>query len=66
MGLFDDDEPRRASVHEIGEKLDGLSVDDLDHRIGALRAEIERLEADKRAKIATRDAASAAFKPTIS
>ena len=66
MGLFDGDEPRTSKVHELGESLDGLSISELDHRIGALRAEIERLEDDKRAKEKTRDAASAAFKPSIS
>lgn len=66
MGLFDGDEPKRTKVHELGEPLDGLSIADLDERIGALRAEIQRLEADKRAKEQTKDAASAAFKPTIS
>ena len=66
MGLFDGDEPRQTKAHEIGERLDGLSIDDLDHRIGILRAEIDRLEDEKRSTMKTRDAASAAFKPSIS
>ena len=66
MGLFDGDEPRTSRVHELGQSLDGLSIDDLDRRIAALREEITRLEDDKRAKERTRDAAAAAFKPTIS
>lgn len=66
MSIFDGDEPRTANVHELGQSLDGLSVSDLEERIAALRTEIERLETDLRAKQQSRDAASAAFKPSIS
>ena len=65
MSIFDGDEPRSASEHEIGQPLDGLSVSDLRERIARLRAEIERLEADMRAKQETKSAAEMAFKPSM-
>ena len=64
MSLFGD-EPTPKPPHELGQSLDGLSVADLDQRIGMLRAEIDRLEQDKRAKGAANDAAEMAFKPTM-
>ena len=65
MNLFDENEPRKSAPHEIGQKLDGLSVGDLDERIAILRSEITRLEEERKAKSATRDAAELAFKPTL-
>ena len=65
MGLFDGDEPRPSAPYEIGQKLDGLSVGDLDLAIGLLRAEIERLEDELRRKRDTLGAAEMAFKPTM-
>ncbi|GJD95259.1 DUF1192 domain-containing protein [Methylobacterium iners] len=53
---------RRLVGHEIGQKLDDLSVADLDERIALLRSEIERLESAKAAKNAARDAASSIFR----
>jgi len=41
----DDDRPRKAVAHEIGQPLDTLSLGDLDERVALLRAEIARLEA---------------------
>ena len=64
MGIFDGDEPRTRAPHVLGEPLDGLSVADIDERIAMLRAEIERLEQDRRRKDATRSAAELAFKPS--
>lgn len=58
----DDDRPRKLVAHKIGQKLDELSVGDLAERIALLRAEIERLEADKTAKAAARDAAGSIFR----
>lgn len=54
--------PKRAAAHEIGQKLDDLSVDDIDIRIAALRAEIERLEEARNAKRAALDVAGSIFK----
>ena len=53
--------PKRA-VHEIGQKLDDLSVDDIASRIAALREEIARLEQAREAKRAALDAAGSIFK----
>lgn len=58
-----DDEPRKVvRVHEIGQDLSLLSVDELRERIGQLRQEIGRLEAELAAKGATKAAAEALFK----
>ena len=62
MALFDDDRPKPKRAHEIGQDLSLLSVGDLDERIGILKAEIARLEADKVTKQATRLAAESLFK----
>jgi uncharacterized small protein (DUF1192 family) len=62
MALFDDDRPKPKRAHEIGQDLSLLSVGDLDERIGILKAEIARLEADKVTKRATRMAAESLFK----
>ncbi|MCJ2090168.1 DUF1192 domain-containing protein [Methylobacterium sp. E-005] len=58
----DDDRPRKAVSHEIGQPLDTLSLSDLDERIGLLRAEIARIEAARTAKQAAQGAADAFFK----
>lgn len=67
MAIFDEDmgaRPRPApGRHEIGQPLDLLSVDELDERIAALKAEIARLEQSRQAKTASRAAADAFFKP---
>jgi uncharacterized small protein (DUF1192 family) len=58
--------PRRApplAATKIGQPLDLLSVAELDERIEALKAEIERLAAARAAKAASRAAAAAFFKP---
>jgi len=68
MALFGDDDPfgaparRSAAHHEIGEPVDRLSLEELAERIEMLRDEIERLEAVKAAKLATKQAADAFFK----
>ena len=65
MGLFDD-EPRDARAdYEIGQKLDDLSVSDLERTIAMLRAEIARLEEETARKRDTLGAAEMAFKPTM-
>ena len=58
----DDDRPRKAVAHEIGQPLDTLSLADLDERIALLRAEIVRIEAARAAKPAAQGAADAFFK----
>ena len=62
MALFDEEPQKKARVHEIGQDLALLSVAELEERIGQLRAEIVRLEAEMTAKGATRQAAEALFR----
>ena len=60
---FADDLPQRKPTrHDIGQDLSALSVDELDERVAQLQAEIGRLQEARRAKLASRDAASAFFK----
>jgi len=62
MSLFEDDRPARKTVHEIGQDLSLLSVDELKVRVELLKAEIARLEAEAAAKGASRQAADSLFK----
>ena len=62
MSFPDDDRPKKKVAHEIGQDLSLLSVAELDERVGLLRQEIERLEADRARKSASRSAADAIFK----
>jgi uncharacterized small protein (DUF1192 family) len=63
MSIFDDDNaPRSMRVHEIGQDLSLLSVDELKERINQLKNEIARLEAELAAKGSTRNAAEALFR----
>ena len=68
MALSDEDTVFGAPVrkapahHEIGQKLDALSVAELAERVEILKQEIARLEAARNAKLASADAANAFFK----
>ena len=62
MAIFDDEPKKPASRHEIGQDLSLLSVSELSERIGLLRGEIARLEAEMKAKGATKTAAEALFR----
>ncbi|MCA1368168.1 MULTISPECIES: DUF1192 domain-containing protein [Ensifer] len=62
MSLFDDDQPKKKTAHEIGSDLSLLSVDELDARIALLREEITRLEAERARKSASRSAAEGLFR----
>lgn len=62
MALFDDEPVKPKRVHEIGQDLSLLSVDELNERIGQLRAEIARLEQELSSKGATKLAAEALFR----
>jgi uncharacterized small protein (DUF1192 family) len=62
MALFDEEPKKKRAAHEIGQDLATLSVGELEERIGELRAEIVRLEAEKTAKGAQRNAADALFR----
>jgi len=60
--IDDDDRPKKRVVHEIGQDLTLLSVEELGARVGLLKEEIARLEADMGRKHATRAAADQFFK----
>lgn len=60
---FADELPqRKPAQHAVGQDLSALSVDELDERVAQLQSEIARLQEARRAKLASRDAASAFFK----
>ena len=54
--------PVRKLGHQVGEPLDALSIAEIDDRVRQLHDEIQRLEEDKRQKLASKSAASAVFK----
>lgn len=61
--MFDDEMPvRRKTVHEIGQDLSGLSIEEIDLRIAQLREEIERLGEARAKKVGVQAAAQALFK----
>jgi uncharacterized small protein (DUF1192 family) len=62
MSLFEDDRPKKKSSHELGADLSMLSVDELRVRVGLLKAEIERLEAEIASKSSSRNAAEGLFR----
>jgi uncharacterized small protein (DUF1192 family) len=62
MAIFDDEPRKKPKPHEIGQDLSLLSAGDLTERIAILRAEIERLETELRAKNATKTAAESLFR----
>lgn len=62
MAKDDEDTIKAPVAHTIGEDLARLSVDELEQRINALKAEITRLEAAITGKNASRLAADQFFK----
>jgi uncharacterized small protein (DUF1192 family) len=60
--IEDDDRPKKKIVHDIGQDLTLLSVEELGARIQILRDEIARLEASVTEKKASRNAADLFFK----
>jgi uncharacterized small protein (DUF1192 family) len=60
--IIDDELPKKKPVHEIGQDLSLLSVEELAERIAALKAEIARLETSMAAKRASRTSADQFFK----
>ncbi len=60
--IDDDDRPKKKLVHEIGQDLTLLSVDELAARVELLKEEIARLEANAAQKRASRSAADQFFK----
>ena len=63
MAAIDPDElPKKKIVHEMGQDLSLLSVGELAERIGFLKEEIARLDAEMAKKSATKSAADLFFK----
>jgi uncharacterized small protein (DUF1192 family) len=62
MAIFDDEPKKKARPHEIGQDLSLLSLSELSERIGILRDEIARLEAELKTKDTTKSAAEALFR----
>ncbi len=60
--IDDDDRPKKKIVHDIGQELALLSVEELGERIAILNEEIARLEAAMARKRASRDVADQFFK----
>jgi uncharacterized small protein (DUF1192 family) len=60
--IDDDDKPKKKIVHEIGQDLSLLSVEELAARVQLMHDEIARLEADMASKRASRSAADLFFK----
>ncbi len=60
--IDEDDKPKKKVVHEIGQDLTLLSVEELSARVQVLRDEINRIEADMTQKRASRTAADQFFK----
>jgi uncharacterized small protein (DUF1192 family) len=59
---WDDLKPKPAKTIAVGEDLRSLSVGELEQRIAALTAEIERVRQEMQAKKAYEAAAAAVFK----
>ena len=62
MAVFEDEAKKPARVHEIGQDLSRLSAGELQERIGQLKEEIVRLEAELSSKGMTKLAAEALFR----
>ena len=60
--IDEDDKPKKKIVHEIGQDLSLLSVEELAARVQLMHDEISRLEADMANKRASRSAADQFFK----
>ena len=60
--MDDDDRPKKKIVHEIGQDLTLMSVGELTERVGILKDEIARLEANIKTKEASKSAADLFFK----
>jgi uncharacterized small protein (DUF1192 family) len=60
--LEDDDRPKKKLVHEIGQDVALLSVEELRDRIALLNDEVVRLQAALEKKRASRSAADQFFK----
>ena len=62
MSFLDEESRKKPKPHEIGQDLSTLSAAELEERIGMLRNEIARLDAELKAKGSTKAAAEAMFR----
>ena len=62
MAIFEEDPARKPAAHVVGQDVSLLSAGELTERIASLKAEIERLEAERTARGATKSAAEALFR----
>jgi uncharacterized small protein (DUF1192 family) len=62
MSIFPEDDRPKKTVHEIGQDLSPLSLDEIDLRVAALKEEIARLMEARAKKDASRSAADAFFR----
>lgn len=62
---MDDDVRQSETMFQIGEDLYGISVDELNDRLGVLKAEISRIELELAKKSADLSAADMLFKPKV-
>lgn len=60
--MFDDEEVRHPKAHEVGMPIDKMSVEELNERIGLLKAEIARLEQAIAVRQKTRSEADSLFR----
>lgn len=60
--MDDEDKPKTQAAHEVGMRLDDLSIGELEERIAVLEGEIERLRQAVSTKTASRSAADSVFK----
>ena len=60
--MLEEDTPGKPAVHQVGENLDALSIEELEERIELLKSEIERLAAAITAKRTSADVAASFFK----
>jgi uncharacterized small protein (DUF1192 family) len=58
----EENRPRKAAAHDIGQDLAPLSVAEIDARVEMLKAEIQRLEAARAGKLVSQAAADALFR----
>jgi len=62
MALFEDEPVKKPAPHVVGQDVSLLSAGELADRIALLKAEIDRLEAERAARGATKSAAEALFR----
>lgn len=60
--FFDELPKTKPTTHEIGQDLSALSIGELDDRIVLLKAEIERLDAERTKKDKAKSFADGVFK----